>query len=86
MFKLDKLWLGAIYGALLPVLFFGFAQIIRMLINYMVSDSFLYILCIGCNLILFRILIAKEKDQLSRGVLLATFIYAFIFFFTQSNL
>ncbi|MFT6849915.1 MAG: hypothetical protein ACJATA_000720 [Sphingobacteriales bacterium] len=81
MFKKDSLILGIIYGTLIPILFFGLTRLIILLGGFMFTDNLVYILCLGVNAIIFRMALKKEKDNIGRGMLLVTFIYAFIFFY-----
>ena len=81
MFKKDSFLLGTLYGTIIPIVSFGIAKWVKELVGYMFSDSLLYILCIGVNAIFFRFAIKQEKDNLAKGMLLVTFVYAFIYFF-----
>ena len=85
MFKKDSLLLGIIYGIIIPILFFGLTRLVKMLGGFMFSDSLVYILCLGVNAIIFRLALKKEKDNIGKGMLLITFIYAFIFFYFNFN-
>jgi len=53
----------------------------QQLVKFM-RPNFFYIVCIALNVLIFRFAIKKEYDQLARGILLSTFIYAMIFAFT----
>ncbi len=76
----DKFYLGLLYGAALPMLAYVFGGMIRNATGFPRDEFFFYILCIGVNVIIFRIAISRQYDQLSRGILFSTFIFAFIFF------
>lgn len=80
MFKEDNFFLGMFIGALLPLLSFTFFEVLGQYIELYAQPSFIYILCIGANALIFRYFIKQEKDKLARAVLFVTFIYAFAFF------
>lgn len=80
MFKKDSLLIGVLIGIALPLITHFTFILLKSKITLYAKDSFLYILCIGANALIFRYFIKKEKDQLARGVLGVTFIYALIFF------
>lgn len=80
MFKEDNFYLGLFIGALLPLITFVLFEVIRQNVEIYAKESFIYILCIGANALIFRYFIKQEKDKLARAVLLVTFIYAFVFF------
>ena len=80
MFKKDNLWVGIVVGICLPLITWGVFLFLKSLTPLYAKDSFLHILCIGTNAVIFRYFIKKEKDQLAKGVLAVTFIYALIFF------
>lgn len=81
MFEKDNLLTGIVVGAILPLLTFALFELLKTQVILYAKDSFLQILCIGANALIFRYFIKKEKDNMAKGVLLVTFIYAFIFFF-----
>ncbi len=47
----------------------------------MQKDDLLYIGCVAINLLLLKYAFKKDKEQVGRGILLATFICALIFFY-----
>lgn len=77
----DKFYLGLLYGTALPLLTYIFGGMLREQLGFPKSQSFFYIICIGINVIVFRIAIKKEFDNLARGILFTTFIFALFFFF-----
>lgn len=85
MFKKDHILIGILTGSVLPLITFAFFELLKSQITLYLKDSFIQLLCIGTNALIFRYFIKKEKDQLAKGVLLATFIYAFIFFYLHFN-
>ncbi len=85
MLKEDNFYLGMFIGALLPLLAFTFFEVLQQYVELYTKPSFIYILCIGANALIFRFFIKKEKDNLSKGVLLVTFVYALAFFWFNSK-
>jgi hypothetical protein len=78
----DKFYLGVLYGLALPLLAYVFGDMIQQQLAKFMRPNFFYIVCIALNVLIFRFAIKKEYDQLARGILLSTFIYAMIFAFT----
>ncbi len=75
----DKFYLGLLYGTALPLLSYIFGDIIQEKLQHYIRPNFFYILCIAINVIIFRFAIKAEKDNLARGILMSTFIYALLF-------
>lgn len=75
----NKFYLGLLYGAALPLLAYVFGDMLQDAFKAHLSRNFFHIICIGINVIIFRFAIKKEYDNLARGVLFTTFIYALIF-------
>ena len=80
MFKKDNIFIGILIGISLPLLTYCLFAFLKTKMTLYAKDSFLHIMCIGTNALIFRYFIKKEKDQLAKGVLAVTFIYAMIFF------
>lgn len=78
----DKFYIGVLYGLALPLLAYVFGDMIQQQLDKVMRPNFFYIVCIAVNVLIFRYAIKKEYDQLARGILLSTFIYAMIFAFT----
>ncbi len=75
----DKFYLGMLYGTALPLLSYIFGEMLQKQFEQSIRPNFFYILCIGINVIIFRFAIKAEKDNLARGILMSTFIYALLF-------
>ncbi len=75
----DKFYLGMLYGTALPLLSYIFGDMIQKQFEHYIRPNFFYILCIAINVIIFRFAIKAEKDNLARGILMSTFIYALLF-------
>lgn len=87
-FDWDRMWLGIVLGAIGPVFpFFGYYLInyggisfARFLHTLNIGEMYIPIikLCVIANLLIFFIFIWTNKYRSARGVLLATFLYAFL--------
>jgi hypothetical protein len=86
--KLDKLLIGTLIGIIMPLLVFGSIYLIRyhavpirQYISLLWSHQLLIKLLSLCaipNLLFFMLFINTQRLRAARGVLLATFIFAFI--------
>jgi hypothetical protein len=81
MLKRDNVWLGAVLGLIFPGIAFFFVEILKKNITYLEKDDLLYIGCVAINLILLRYYVRSYKENTARGIIAATFICAFIFFY-----
>lgn len=88
IFQTNSLWFGAIIGFVVPVIFYY----VFTWLNQIISNAFfnknvftvstLQVIAVFMNVIVFRIYtIRMEKDFTGRGILLATFVYAFIYLY-----
>ncbi len=87
MLKKDSMWMGIVLGLLIPVLSFGLFYVINEMITKFITHRSIFTLAtlvvvsIFVNVLVFRYYMLKLKaDYTGRGILLATFIYAFIYF------
>jgi len=81
MFRKDNFAQGMVIGATLPILTYVIIEFIKTQITVFTRENFIYIICVGVNVFIFRYFIKKEFDQTAKGILLVTFIYAFTFFY-----
>ena len=81
MLKRDNVWLGLILGLILPGIAFFFVEILKKNIKVLEKDNLLYIGCVALNLLLVRYLFRSYKENTAKGLISATFICAFIFFY-----
>jgi hypothetical protein len=87
------MWLGIVIGLVLPVAVYYLFEAIniyasRDLFNKPVifSKSTSQLIALFMNVIIFRIYMLRlEFDRTGRGILLSTFIYAFIFFYVNKS-
>ena len=91
--KFDRMQFGFWPGLLMPLLVFAivylikgecqpFSQYIKGLWAFNILIKLLS-LCVFPNLLLFLFFIRKKYDWAARGVLMATFIYAFVVLFSK---
>lgn len=85
MYKIDNDFFGAAIGAALPAALFGIAMLIKKITGFMISDSFLYICCIGANLLPFNLFLNREKYKTVRGLVIVTLLWAAAFFYYKMN-
>lgn len=74
------MYLGVAFGACLPALAMLLVEVLRLEERLNMRESTIYVICIGLNALLFRQFFKAKRDLTAKGVLLVTFIYAFIFF------
>ncbi|HNQ12501.1 MAG TPA: hypothetical protein PKH65_05580 [Bacteroidia bacterium] len=85
----DSMWLGIILGVLVPIISVGFFIFIdRFVATYFFNLPSLFsmptiqVIAIFINVLVFRYyMLKKYYDYTGRGILLATFIYAFVYFY-----
>ncbi len=85
--RFDSIWFGTVVGMLLPITFFiiyylvlhSYMPIVDFIAYLKSGDIFVATmsLCVVPNLLMFYIFIWTDRDKSSRGVILATIIYAF---------
>ncbi len=73
--------MGLLGGLALPSLAFLIVEFIRSNVSSYVRADLLYIGCVALNLILVNLTYKHHKDETAKGVIAATFICAFIFFY-----
>lgn len=81
MFKRDNVWLGAFLGLVLPGIAVFFVEVLKKNFRFLEKDDLLYIGCVALNLLLVRYFFKVRKENTARGIISATFICAFIFFY-----
>ena len=80
MFKRDNVWLGTVIGLVLPGVAFFIVEVLKKNIRILQKEDILYIGCVALNLILVRYFFSRDKEQIGRGRVGATFISAIIFY------
>lgn len=90
MLKKDNMAFGAMLGAIIPVIAYFLLELLTVTRGGvkmpMFSEGTIMVLSIFVNIIPFRQYMVKLKyDKTGRGILLVTFIYAFVYLFTKLN-
>ncbi|MEJ6980589.1 stationary phase survival protein SurE [Pedobacter sp. P351] len=81
MLKKDNVWLGAVLGLVLPGIAYFIVEILKKNITVLEKDDLLYIGCVALNLLLVRYYFRTYKENTAKGIISATFVCAFIFFY-----
>lgn len=81
MFKKDNIWFGVLLGLVLPGIAAFFVEILKKNIQILQRNDLLYIACVAINLLLVRYYFSINKEKTSRGIIVSTFICAFVFFY-----
>jgi len=76
----DTVWTGFGIGLLVPGVLVGLTWFVMQQVAYLAKADLLLIGCIGVNAVLLKYFFKQNKENLGRGVLSATFIWAFAFF------
>lgn len=85
MFKKDSVWLGLGAGLLCPAIAFFVVEIIKKNVTVLQKDDLLYIGCVAINMLLLKYFYKRDMEQTAKGVISATFVCAFIFFYYKFN-
>ncbi len=85
MFKKDSVWLGFGAGLIFPGIAYLIVEVIKKNITFLGKDDLLYIGCVAINLLLLKLAYKRDMDATAKGLISATFICAFIFFYYKFN-
>jgi hypothetical protein len=85
IFKKDSVWLGLGAGLFFPAVAFFIVEIIKKNLVIFQKDDLLYIGCVALNMILLKYASKKDMEQTAKGIISATFVCAFIFFYYKFN-
>lgn len=77
----NNIWIGLAIGLLLPAIFCSIAWYIITHIAYLKKADLLYIGGIAVNAYFLNYFLKNHKENIARGILAATFLCAFLFFF-----
>lgn len=77
----NTVWLGLGIGLLLPAFFCGIAWYLIHHVVYLQKADLLYIGGIAVNAYVMQYFFKFNKENIGRGILAATFLCAFVFFF-----
>jgi hypothetical protein len=76
----DSVFLGFGIGIVVPGVLIGITWFIMHQVSYLAKADLLLIGCIGVNAILLKMFFRRDQENLGRGILSATFLWAFAFF------
>lgn len=85
IFKKDSVWLGLIAGLVFPGLAYLLAELIKKNLTFLGKNDLIYIGCVAINMLLLKYAYKKDMEITGKGIISATFICAFIFFFYKFN-
>lgn len=85
IFKKDSVWLGLGVGLFFPATAFFVVEIIKKNVIFLQKDDLLYIGCVAINMLLLKYAYKKDMDATAKGIISATFVCAFIFFYYKFN-
>jgi hypothetical protein len=77
----NNIWLGLGIGLLLPLIFCSIAWYLINHVIFLKKADLLYIAGIALNAYLLNYFLKFNRENIGRGLLAATFIWAMIFFF-----
>ena len=81
----DSVFVGFGIGMIVPGILVSIVWFIMHKVSFLAKADLLLIGCIAVNAVLLKVFFNQQKDSLGRGVLSATFIWAFAFFFYKVN-
>ncbi|RZM29780.1 MAG: stationary phase survival protein SurE [Pedobacter sp.] len=81
----DSVFVGFGIGMIVPGILVSIVWFIMHQVSFLAKADLLLIGCIAVNAVLLKVFFNQQKDSLGRGVLSATFIWAFAFFFYKVN-
>ena len=76
----DKVWTGVIIGSLVPVIPGAFIWFLIHRVSALRGANLLLIACIALNALLMNYFFKLNKDNIARGIISVTFLWAFAFF------
>ena len=77
----DTVWNGLLIGWLTPILPGILAWVVMQNVSVLKKADWLLILCVALNAWLMNYFFKQNKDNIARGIISFTFLWAFAFFF-----
>ena len=77
----DTVWNGLLIGWLTPILPGILAWVVMQNVSVLKKADWLLILCVALNAWLMNYFFKRNKDNIARGIISFTFLWAFAFFF-----
>lgn len=77
----NNVWSGLLIGFIVPVIPGTLVWYLMQTITFLKNADLLLIACIALNAVLMNYFFKKNKDNIARGIISTTFLWAFAFFF-----
>ncbi|RYG01060.1 MAG: stationary phase survival protein SurE [Chitinophagaceae bacterium] len=77
----DSVWVGLAIGLLTPAVLCSLSWYLIHHVAYLSKADLLYIGCIAVNAYTMQYFFKHRKENVGRGILAATFLCAFVFFY-----
>jgi len=77
----NSVWAGFGLGVFVPGILVAIVWFVMHRVAFLAKADLLLIGCIGINALLLKYFFKVNKENTGRGILSATFIWAFLFFF-----
>jgi len=77
----NSVWAGFGLGVFVPGILVAIVWFVMHRVAFLAKADLLLIGCIGVNALLLKYFFKVNKENTGRGILSATFIWAFLFFF-----
>ena len=77
----DNVWNGIALGFFIPLLPLLLVIFLILTVPALKNLDFLLIACVAINAILMNYFFKQNKDNIARGIISVTFLWAFAFFF-----
>ncbi|TKC03680.1 stationary phase survival protein SurE [Pedobacter frigoris] len=81
----NSVWIGLGIGIVIPGVLVAVVWYFMNKYAFLAKADLLLIGCIAVNAFFMHYFFNQDKDQLGRGIISATFLWAFIFFFYKIN-
>lgn len=81
----NSVWFGLGIGIAIPGILVSIVWYLMHKYAFLAKADLLLIGCIAINAFLMHYFFKQDKDQLGRGIISATFLWAFAFFFYKIN-
>lgn len=81
----NSVWTGLAIGITLPGILLSAVWYLMHKYAFLAKADLLLICCIAVNAALMHYFFKQDKDNTGRGIISATFLWAFIFFFYKIN-
>lgn len=77
----DTVWTGFGIGLLAPGILVGITWYVMHKVSFLAKADLLLIGCIAVNAVMLKIVFKQNKDNMGRGLISATFLWAMAFFY-----